>query len=658
MTILGIDREASGRDRLGGQDFDRHVARRGRCADLLPRSDLPFIEAVRDPAKHIRWRFGTIDSPEAPPVVLEKMPVCANCHSFSKDGATLGMDVDYANDKGAYIVRPVARDMTLDREQILTWSDYKREDKQPTFGLLSQVSPDGRYVVSTVKDRSVFSAQARSGVQPTVLPDPGDPGRLRSPGEDDSSRCRAPTTRSSCRAIPRGVRTASTLSLPEPRLFILANLSDNRKLLLSEEECPEFLKEGGNVPVRPVPHPVQRRPGRPGGAAGRGLAQRHEQLLRQVFARRQVDRLLPGQELHAAAAGQRAVHHSGGRRRGPATAVQHGTDEFLAQLVAQQPLAGVLLEGQLALHATVPDSHRRRPATAPRRAPAAVHRRRQGREHPGIRQRTGPMPSSTCGTVSERAIVRRHRRTQRFLRGLRLGDRGLSESPGDQSASCRRPTRVGASRWSPRTNSTRQKTAAKSLELEPNRKYAHFHLAKVQAKLGRPAEAITTLSRVPPHGPARCPNARVPGRAAGGYRQPRRRRSSIWRKQRRLDPRIPLPQVLLGILLVRDGRTEAADSCFRNALQATPLASTRCCNCPGSRPTATQPELRDRPGGDQAGRQGLRTDPASGSRRCWSWRSPITRRAAGRKPSRLPRWRSASHATPGTSRSRTQSRSD
>ena len=46
--------------------------------------------------------------------------------------------------------------MRLATSDIITWDDYRREDGQQTFGLLSQISPDGRYVVSTVKDRSVF----------------------------------------------------------------------------------------------------------------------------------------------------------------------------------------------------------------------------------------------------------------------------------------------------------------------------------------------------------------------------------------------------------------------------------------------------------------------------------------------------------------------
>lgn len=118
---------------------------------------LPFLEAVQDPSR-IRWRFGTVDSETQPPIVLENLPVCGNCHSFADDGSVLGLDVDYGNDKGAYGIIPVAPEMVLDDGKIITWADYARDDDELTFGLLSRVSPTGRYVISTVKDRSVFVA--------------------------------------------------------------------------------------------------------------------------------------------------------------------------------------------------------------------------------------------------------------------------------------------------------------------------------------------------------------------------------------------------------------------------------------------------------------------------------------------------------------------
>jgi len=116
---------------------------------------LPFLTAVQDPSR-IRWRFGTIDLESGPPIVLQNLPVCGNCHSFADNGSVLGLDVDYGNDKGAYAILPVSKHMVMDDAKIVTWADYKRADGELTFGLLSRVSPTGRYVISTVKDRSVF----------------------------------------------------------------------------------------------------------------------------------------------------------------------------------------------------------------------------------------------------------------------------------------------------------------------------------------------------------------------------------------------------------------------------------------------------------------------------------------------------------------------
>ena len=116
---------------------------------------LPFAEAVKDPTR-LAWRFGSVTAPAPPRVVLTGLPVCGNCHSFSRDGAVLGMDVDYGNDKGSYALVATAPDMVLARSRIMSWSDYRPDDGRLTFGLLARVSPDGRHVIATVKDRSVF----------------------------------------------------------------------------------------------------------------------------------------------------------------------------------------------------------------------------------------------------------------------------------------------------------------------------------------------------------------------------------------------------------------------------------------------------------------------------------------------------------------------
>lgn len=205
--------------------------------------NLPFNAAVKNPAAYIRWRFGPVSSKESPPIVLDKLPVCGNCHSFSANGSVLGMDVDYANDKGSYVMAPVAEEMTLEKDKIITWSDYRREDDEETFGLLSQVSPDGRYVVSTVKDRSVFVAKDDLAFSQLFFPIKGilavydrTEGKFRPlPGADD----------------PRFVQSNPTWS-PDGKHIVFArskvhhlkNIHNSKSVLLTKEDCEEFLKEG------------------------------------------------------------------------------------------------------------------------------------------------------------------------------------------------------------------------------------------------------------------------------------------------------------------------------------------------------------------------------------------------------------------------------
>jgi hypothetical protein len=58
---------------------------------------LPFSYAVKNVGE-IEWYLGKISGGK-PHKILDNMPVCANCHSFSQNGL-LAMDIDYANDKG------------------------------------------------------------------------------------------------------------------------------------------------------------------------------------------------------------------------------------------------------------------------------------------------------------------------------------------------------------------------------------------------------------------------------------------------------------------------------------------------------------------------------------------------------------------------------
>ncbi len=204
--------------------------------------NLPFVDAVKDPSL-IRWRFGTVSTSHQPPVVLEGMPVCGNCHSFSRNADTLAMDVDYANSKGSYVITKVAEQMTFTASDVITWGDYRKEDGEQTFGLLSQISPDGRFVVSTVKDKSVFVPQPDLAFSQLFFPLKGilciydrQQDTFRElPGADDPQYVQSNATWS-----PDGkyIVFAKTIA------YDLKQTEGRGKVLLTREECKEFTEDG------------------------------------------------------------------------------------------------------------------------------------------------------------------------------------------------------------------------------------------------------------------------------------------------------------------------------------------------------------------------------------------------------------------------------
>src|ERR1039457_1501944 len=102
----------------------------------------------------IKWRLRYLDEPRSR-VVMEKISTCANCHTFSADGKTLGLDVDGPqNDRGLYALIAVARQTAIRTQDVIKWPTV-RDPAVPRLraAFMSQVSPDGRYVLSTIDDR-------------------------------------------------------------------------------------------------------------------------------------------------------------------------------------------------------------------------------------------------------------------------------------------------------------------------------------------------------------------------------------------------------------------------------------------------------------------------------------------------------------------------
>jgi len=165
VTITGLDASdralAQGRitlstssDPVGAPVFYRDVP-------LMPSEGEKGIVQPLSPSLLylINWRIRDIGQPESR-VVMHDLHTCGNCHSFSSDGRTMGMDVDGpGNDKGLYAVVPVQQHMSIRNKDMVSWNTDLHLGRS-RVGFMSQVSPDGQYVLSTFAghDQSIPSS--------------------------------------------------------------------------------------------------------------------------------------------------------------------------------------------------------------------------------------------------------------------------------------------------------------------------------------------------------------------------------------------------------------------------------------------------------------------------------------------------------------------
>ncbi len=100
----------------------------------------------------------------------------------------MGMDMDGpANDKGLYAIVPVKPQMSINTSDMVTWNPSNdRQVSLNRVGFMSQVSPDGKYVVTTVNtaERSTQSNYyvvnfKRLSLPPGVLSHPRDSGLVQ-----------------------------------------------------------------------------------------------------------------------------------------------------------------------------------------------------------------------------------------------------------------------------------------------------------------------------------------------------------------------------------------------------------------------------------------------------------------------------------------------
>lgn len=134
------------RDAAGAPIFYRDVP---LMPSELEKGVIKPLDAAAVPL--IAWRLRDLSEPRSR-LLLDGMHTCANCHSFSADGKTLGMDLDGPqNDKGLYAIVPLRPVTSITGRDVISWTSFRDQPSGPMrVGFMSQISPDGRYVVTTV----------------------------------------------------------------------------------------------------------------------------------------------------------------------------------------------------------------------------------------------------------------------------------------------------------------------------------------------------------------------------------------------------------------------------------------------------------------------------------------------------------------------------
>lgn len=155
ISVIGINPEKN-KEIISGSKIEITTSTDSVGAPIFFRAvPLPFKYATSH-LDSIKYMLGDITSANKPKVLLENLPVCGNCHSFSPDGKRFAMDVDAFGDKGSYLITSIDKEVEMQPENFITWSDFQEKS---TMALLSQISPNGKYVVSTLDDNEIFESR-------------------------------------------------------------------------------------------------------------------------------------------------------------------------------------------------------------------------------------------------------------------------------------------------------------------------------------------------------------------------------------------------------------------------------------------------------------------------------------------------------------------
>ncbi|MBN1758806.1 MAG: tetratricopeptide repeat protein, partial [Chitinispirillaceae bacterium] len=118
----------------------------------------------------IAWRLRNIAQKRSR-VLMQGLHTCANCHSFSADGTTLGMDMDGPkNNKGLYAIVNVGRRMSIRTRDQIVWSSFRGIlGSKLRVGFMSQLAPDGKHVITMINDPGIDQSDYARGKNPIDL---------------------------------------------------------------------------------------------------------------------------------------------------------------------------------------------------------------------------------------------------------------------------------------------------------------------------------------------------------------------------------------------------------------------------------------------------------------------------------------------------------
>lgn len=144
VVSLGRVAVTTSKDPVGAPIFYRDVPL--MPSELKPGVIKPLSQAA---IPLVAWRLLDI-SRSGSRLLVQGLHTCANCHSFSRDGKTLGIEMDGPQNERKYAFSAVAPLTSIRNEDIITWRPTAARSR--TLAFMPQISPDARYAVATVNE--------------------------------------------------------------------------------------------------------------------------------------------------------------------------------------------------------------------------------------------------------------------------------------------------------------------------------------------------------------------------------------------------------------------------------------------------------------------------------------------------------------------------